>query len=336
MKNIKYIICFYSLLFAVILFCSCSEKAEKSKIIFDTDFGGDADDLGALAMLNHFQNKGEIELMAIMCWNLEKFAISAIDATNTYFGNPDLLIATRVGDQHETPWNHSKVIADNLPYDASTQNVPSTTNLYRKILSESEDNSITIIAVGPLANIKALLESKSDSYSPLSGKELVHSKVKEFVIMGGNFPTSKNEWNFDGNMKGVTKYVLENIDVPITFSGAELGTQIRTGQVFNTLPEKSPLHLGFMHFSRYAPWMKHQYKGKIFDNATFDQTAVLYAVRNGVGHYWDRVENGICVADSIGGNTWVPSKKGKHSYLLLKMAKPDIETEIEKFMLGDF
>ncbi|MEX0290572.1 MAG: hypothetical protein AB3N14_15820, partial [Flavobacteriaceae bacterium] len=38
------------------------------KVIFDTDFGGDADDLGALAMLNHFKNKGEVELMGVMCW----------------------------------------------------------------------------------------------------------------------------------------------------------------------------------------------------------------------------------------------------------------------------
>jgi hypothetical protein len=41
----------------------------KAKIIFDTGFGGDADDLGALAMLNHFENKGETGLLAMMCWN---------------------------------------------------------------------------------------------------------------------------------------------------------------------------------------------------------------------------------------------------------------------------
>ena len=32
------------------------------KIIFDTDFGGDADDLGALAMLHNFIDKGESKL----------------------------------------------------------------------------------------------------------------------------------------------------------------------------------------------------------------------------------------------------------------------------------
>jgi len=37
----------------------------KVKIIFDTDFGGDADDLGALAMLHNLHNKGECELLGM-------------------------------------------------------------------------------------------------------------------------------------------------------------------------------------------------------------------------------------------------------------------------------
>ena len=316
---------------------ACSQpEHNKIKIIFDTDFGGDADDLGALAMLNHFQNKGEIELMAVMCWNLEKYAVDAIDAVNTFYGNPDILIGRRSGTPHETPWNHSKVIRDNLPFDIASANVPETSDLYRKLLSESDDHSVTIVAVGPLMNIKSLIDSTPDQYSALTGKALIHQKVKEFVIMGGNFPTSENEWNFDGNMPGVTQYVLENIDLPITFSGAELGAGLKTGEVFNKLPKDSPLYLGFLHFGKYAPWMKQQFQGEIFDNSTFDQTAVLYAVRNGLGSYWHKIENGKCVADSTGGNTWVSEPGSNHAYLVLDMEKEAMETELEKFMLGDF
>ena len=39
----------------------------QTRIIFDTDFGIDADDLGAQAMLHHFVDKNECELAAIMC-----------------------------------------------------------------------------------------------------------------------------------------------------------------------------------------------------------------------------------------------------------------------------
>ena len=315
---------------------SKSEKIPRTRIIFDTDFGGDADDLGALAMLNHFINKEEVDLLAVMCWNLEKYAVSAIDAVNTYYGNPDIPIGHRLGDVHETDWNHSKEIAENLEHDVSHDNVPDATVLYRQLLSQEKDSSIIIVTVGPLMNIKKLIDSKSDSISELDGKSLLHKQVKEFVIMGGNFPTSENEWNFDGDMPGVTQYVLENIDLPITFSGAELGASLKTGEVFNKLPQKSPLYLGFFHFSQYAPWVNHLFENKIRDNATFDQTAVLYAIRNGVGEYWHKVMDGICVADENGGNTWVEKKGSNHSYLVLDKPIDEMELELEAFMLGNF
>ncbi len=314
----------------------CTPSPPVTPLIFDTDFGGDADDLGALAMLNHFLGKGEIDLLAVMCWNTEKYAVSAIDAVNTYYGHPDIPIGLRRGEQHLTPWNHSKVIADNLPHDVNYDNTQATTPLYRQLLSESADSSVVIVTVGPLMNIKRLLDSSADDYSPLTGPELIETKVKEFVIMGGNFPTSENEWNFDGNMPGVTQDILERLRVPVTFLGAELGASLKTGEVFNDLPKNSPLYLGFYHFSEHAPWMNHQFEGRIYDNATFDQTAVLYAIRDGVGHYWQRISGGHCIADSTGGNEWVTGKDSNHSYLVLEKPKEAMEEELEAFMLGEF
>ncbi len=308
------------------------------KIIFDTDFGGDADDLGALAMLNHFHNREEMELLAVMCWSTEKYAVSGIDAVNTFYGNQDIPIGRRAEEVQVTDWNHTKVLADNLPHDANYETATETTELYRQLLGAAGDKSITLVTVGPLLNIKRLIDSKADTYSPLSGRELIEAKVKEFVIMGGQFPKGeRKEWNFDGNMSGVTKYVLQHLNaVPVTYLGYEIGLDIKTGEVFNELPKDSPLYLGFFHFSKYAPWLNHQFKGKIYDNSTYDQTAVLYAVRDGVGNYWSRSENGICIPDDEGRNTWETSAESKHSYLVLKWPQAQMETEIEKFMLGNF
>jgi hypothetical protein len=50
------------------------------KIIFDTDHGGDADDLGALVMLHNLHNRGECELLAVMSWSTEQYVIPAMDA----------------------------------------------------------------------------------------------------------------------------------------------------------------------------------------------------------------------------------------------------------------
>ena len=305
------------------------------KLIFDTDFGGDADDLGALVMLHEFANRGECEIMGIMCWNTEKYAVSGIDAVNTWYGRADIPIGSRQGEIHDTPWNHSKPLTEAFPHQRNLENVPGTTMLYRQLLSQSEDNSVVIVTVGPLYNIKALLESDADSISDLSGNELIQQKVSEFVIMGGQFPEGEREWNFDGDMPGVTQFVVENIPVLITFLGYEVGLNIKTGEVFNELPKDHPLYVGFYHFSKYCPWLNEQFDGRIYDNSTYDQTAVLYAVRGGIDKYWHRVK-GTCLADDKGGNDWNDSAKGPHSYLVLDWEKADFEEEIEMFMLGEF
>ncbi len=307
----------------------------QTKIIFDTDIGGDADDLGALAMLHHFIDNNECELAAIMCWSTDQYAVSAIDAVNRFYLHPDIPIGARKDSVHFIKSNYNKVIADNFPHKLNHQLVPDAVTLYRKILAENTDESLVIVTVGPLKNIENLLNSTGDSISPLSGEELVKQKVKEFVIMGGRFPEGKWEWNFAGGMTGVTRNVLAKLDVLITFSGFELGVAIKSGETFNRMDPNTPLYVGFMYFSEYAPWMKMNFKGAIQDNSTFDQTAVLYAVRNGVGSYWDRVSDGVCVADEKGGNSWEQSVGSKHSYLKLTMDQDEIATIIEKIMLGD-
>lgn len=309
-------------------------SAAQVKIIFDTDFGGDADDLGALAMLHHLQDNNEIELLAVMSWSTEKNVVAAIDGVNRFYGNPDVPIGVRKDEPTVTEWNYTGPLAEALPHKKTNETAPDATILYREILAQAEDQSIVVVTVGPLANIQYLLKSEADDISGLSGKELVHQKVKEFVIMGGHFPEGEGEWNFDGGMKGVTKYVLENLEVPVTFSGFEIGVKIKTAASFESLPKTHPLYIGFAHFSENAPWMKQYYDGKILNNSSYDQTAVLYAARGGVGKYWDRVEGGYCVADEKGNNYWKEGPAGNQSYLVLTAPAEKMEALITKMMLG--
>lgn len=308
----------------------------QTKILFDTDFGGDADDLGALVMLHHFVDHRECELLGILVWSTEKHVVPAIDAVNRFYKHPHIPIGVRKGNLHTDPNNYSRPIADRFPYKQTAESVPDATELYRKILAENEDHSLTIVTVGPLKNIENLINSPADSYSSLNGAELIQKKVKEFVIMGGNFPEGADEWNFNGNMPGVTRFVLENLTVPLTFTGFELGVQIKTGKVFNSIEQNTPLYVGFMHFSEHAPWIRSNFQGEILDNSTFDQTAVLYAVRQGIGTYWKRVGGGFCQADDHGGNTWIEKVPSTHSYLELTMEPEKIANFIESVMLNQF
>jgi inosine-uridine nucleoside N-ribohydrolase len=322
------------------LLLACSHTSETPlKIIFDTDFGGDADDLGAIAMLHNFHNRGECELLAIMLWNTEEYVVPAIDAINRYYGNPDIPIGIRSHETHSLDWQHARPIAEALPHELTNHDVPLAVDLYRKILAAQPDQSVVIITTGPLANIRNLIQSGPDQYSPLSGKELIEKKVKEFSIMGGKFPSGENEWNFNGDMPGVTKFVLENLIVPIVFSGYEIGVRIMTGPRLVEAGEASPLYVGYKYFSAHAPWMNQFYQiGKITPNATYDQTSVLYSVRGDVGEYWDLVENGICVPDSTGGNYWkeINDRPTNHAYLVLKKDPEEMAEIIYSFMLNDF
>ncbi len=319
----------------LVVFISLGTFAQP-KIIFDTDIGGDADDLGAIAMLHNYVSRGDCELLAIMSWSDDKFAVPAIDALNRFYLHPNIPIGVRKDGTSTSPNNYNQAIANNFEYKLTYDDVPETVDLYRKILSSAADTSITIVAVGPLKNIERLLKSKADKHSQLNGSDLISKKVKEFVIMGGKFPKGENEWNFNGNMPGVTKYVLNNLKVPVVFSGFELGVKIQTGAIFNEIDQETPLYKGFMYFSEHAPWMKDQFKGKILNNSTFDQTAVLYAVNGGVGVLWEKVTGGFCEADDTGGNRWVKRENSNHSYLKL-IEKPEfMELLIEAIMLNKF
>ncbi len=299
-----------------------TDSIDRPIIVFDTDFGGDADDLGAIAMLHKFADEGVIDLQAIILWSNEEYAVPALVAVNQYYGRPELSIGVRETPLWRTEWNHTKIIADSMPFDrSSVSDVKPAVALYRELLAASDDQSVTIVTVGPLANIQNLLQSPADSISPLPGRELVDRKVEQFVIMGGQFPEGRTEngaeWNFDGNMPGVTQYVLSNIQRPIVFSGFEVGDALRVGAELNDHPKDTPIYLGYKFFSEHAPWMKADYKGEILDNASFDQTAVMYASLGDGDAFWTLSPPGTLAADKAGFATWSEHSDGRHRYMVL-------------------
>jgi inosine-uridine nucleoside N-ribohydrolase len=323
------------LLILFILTFSIGNLSAQLKIIIDTDIGGDADDLGALVMLHNFVKHGECELLAVISWSNEIYAVSAIDAINRYYDHPDIPIAGGKEDTWHDEWQYNKPIAESFPHECSYKNVPDPTELYRRILAGQPDFSVVIVTVGPLYNIQLLINSGPDSLSALTGSELFSKKVRECVIMGGEFPEGKGEWNFYGNRLGVTKFVLENLKVPVVFSGFEIGERIKTGAVFNDINKNTPLYVGWLHFCQHAPWMP-PYEGRLIDNASYDQTAVLYAVRGGIGKYWEKVSGGYCAVSDSGNNQWIQGEITNQSYLKLIEDPENMATLIESIMLDNF
>ena len=75
------------------------------------------------------------------------------------------------------------------------------TAAYRKVLSEADDHSVVISAIGFATNLAALLQTKPDDYSSMNGYDLVAAKIKTIVWQGGWYPPihgfGHNTYNWD-------------------------------------------------------------------------------------------------------------------------------------------
>ncbi|WP_432328283.1 hypothetical protein ACRQ5D_00410 [Mucilaginibacter sp. P25] len=69
-----------------------AQKHSPVPVIFDTDIAGDYDDVGAMAMLYAFADKGEAKILATISCNAFETTAPTISVINTYFGKPNIPI----------------------------------------------------------------------------------------------------------------------------------------------------------------------------------------------------------------------------------------------------
>ena len=268
--------------------------------------GGDCDDTGALAVLHALADKGEVNILALGCCISDPNSAPTIQAINTYYGRPNIPVGTLKDlGLLPGPFTYIKYIAANFPNTLkSGVNAPDAFKLYRQTLAAQPDNSVTLISIGPLRNIKNLLQSGADSYSSLNGLDLVAKKVSKYVLMGGQF-ASGSEWNM--NQDGPSaEYVINNFpsNIEMVFSQMHIGSNISTGARLTTeTPATNPVRKAYEIYSGI---------GK--NNASWDQTAVLYAIR-GLGAQWNLETNGYCYIDGTGYAEWRSSPDKNQSYI---------------------
>lgn len=79
--------------------------------------------------------------------------------------------------------------------------VPDAAEGYRRMLSQAEDRSVVIAAIGFLTALRDLLMSPPDDVSPLDGVSLVALKVRKVVFQGGWYhplhPNGHTTFNWD-------------------------------------------------------------------------------------------------------------------------------------------
>ncbi len=325
--------CVFCLLLSILI-PSVAEAADKPttsprRVILDTDMLTDCDDAGAMAMLHALEDRGEISLLGVLLNGVDSTGkhSAVVSAINTHFGRDDLPIGVTQRAADTSPQKSSSyapAIWDEFPHDGKRDaDRPAALEVYRELLSAAPEHSVTIISIGFLTNLDDLLRDEQ-------GIALIQSKVKRLVVMGGAYPSGK-EYNFRfANAANATGYVLENWpnDVPIVFTGYELGEIVKTGKGYQAAPP-SPMkrcyELAYNSINKGRP--------------SWDQTAVLFAAR-GVGHegktYFREVAGGYNVLHADGRNEWVTSENSnhRHTYLQLATTADALAAEIEALMVA--
>ncbi|HEY5464491.1 MAG TPA: nucleoside hydrolase [Hanamia sp.] len=293
-------------------------------VILDTDIGPDYDDVGAVAVLHALADRGEVIPLAIVASNKNKWVAPTIDVLNTYFGRSGLPVgapkgkAPNIGAWQKWP----EMLLEKYPHSInSTDEVPDAVTIYRKVLSQQKDNSVTIVSIGFLTNLSNLLNSKPDQFSKLPGKELVKRKVRKLVSMAGGFPKGR-EFNLLTD-SSASENVFNNWPTPVIFSGFEIGKNIKTG-------------LGLVHdtsvsgpvkdvFSFCIPKAKEDSVGRM----SWDETTVLVAIR-GASPYFGLKRGHIII--SGGNNSWRDDKNGSQYYLTKETPSEEIAVILEMYM----
>lgn len=317
-------------LFLFLVLCCCNNQTNKSgkpvKIIFDTDLGPDYDDVGALAFLHAMADSGKVEILATVASNKHQLVAPSIEVINTYFGRPELPIGAP--KSHGVSLGSNQHWADSIvsryPHKIiSTDDVADAVNIYRKILSEQPDKSVTIVTVGFLTNLNNLLKSPPDNFSLLKGNELVLRKVKRLVSMAGKFPEGR-EFNVFMDSTA-SKEVFENWPGEIIFTGFEIGREIHTGlRIMKSDIKNSPVK---DVFSISIPLTEEDRNGRM----SWDETAALIGVYGTEG-FFDTVRGKIIV-NPDGSNGWKNDLKGNQEYVVQKMPVSQMSKFIEDRMM---
>jgi len=300
-------------------------SGEKAAIIFDSDIGPDYDDVGAIALLHALADSGEAKILATVASNKYEGIAAMLNVFNTYFKRPDIPVGVPKGaavDVRDSQHWTDSILAKYPHTIKSNSEAEDAVVLYRKVLAAQPDQSVTIVTVGFLTNLANLLNSKGDSISPLTGKELVTQKVRLLVSMAGKFPEGKEFNVYCDSTSSVA--VFENWPTKVIYSGFEIGQKIKTGLPLleNQSIQNSPVKDVFRICIPLSP---EDAQGRM----SWDETAVLVAVR-GYEPYYALRSGRIKVAPD-GSNTWDSKGRGQ-DYLVEKMPPREVQAVIEGLM----
>ena len=182
------------------------------QMILDSDFGSSTDDLFALMMIHHYIDQGKVDLKGVVVDREGDKNAQLVDIFNTYYGHPNIPIGLeRNGVKNPRcfiPYNGICDLKDSqgnplFERTMTDNNFMDGYRLYRKLLSQAEDKSVVVVAIGFVTTIAELFQSGADEFSPLNGVDLFGQKVKAVYIQSGRFESGDSLSGY--NMRAASK-----------------------------------------------------------------------------------------------------------------------------------
>jgi inosine-uridine nucleoside N-ribohydrolase len=297
-------------------------------IIFDTDIAPDYDDVGALALLHALADQGEARILATISSNAFETTGPTLSVFNTYFRRPDLPVGVTYLDfpNKACIQGWAQAILTAYPHSlGSNRQAQEAVSLYRKILASQPAQSVTIVTVGFFTNLAGLLDSGPDTFSSLTGKELIAQKVHHLVSMATRIDSS-GTGGYEFNVlvdPSASQKVFDGWPTPVTISGFEIGEQIHTGirLIHNDAIQNSPVKDAFR--------IALEKDGNTQGRCSWDETAVLVAVRGAEPYFSLRKLNFKILPD--GKDLVIPGER--FMYLQFKQSPDQLATLIEDLMM---
>ena len=305
------------------------------KIIFDTDMYTDFDDVGALAVLHALADAGACEILGTVVSTRKAPSTGMVELINGFYGRGDLPIGAPRGlglgpdvDPDALKNASYKIYAETVSAHPELRfptgdAAPDANEVYRRLLSAAPDGSVTVVTVGFTTNLRRLLETKADAFSPLDGRALVAKKVKAWYAMACKHPDG---FEYNSGADGASsKIVFAEWPTPVYFLDVTYGFAVKCGVPVSKRGEAvNPVRDVFRRALR-------DYGEAETGHPAWDQITVLAAVR-GVEPLFGSERGTFEIIDEKGRNRWTKSASGNHCVLTEKTPKAEIARLIDDLM----
>lgn len=314
---------------------------DAARLILDTDLDTDCDDVGALALLEALARRGEAQWLGVVCSVPVPWTAACAGAVLQAFGRHVPVGLIEVPGWTECPrfadYRRHRQVAEAMFGGALYNEMlarpwlgrhagwkpEEAVALYRRLLAAQPDGSVTICAIGTLTALAQLLDSGADEHSPLPGEQLVKEKVGRLVTMAeAAYPEGADCFNWAMD-KPASARVVGGWPGPLAVS--RCGREVLTGGRFSAAAPPG-------HPAAEA-YVIHR-GGRGVPRSSWDQLAVLYAVR-GAGALWrEEWGPGLCFDEQTGRHDFAAAAGQAGRAHLQPLVEPaELAAAVEELML---